>query len=239
VTRLPLVIAHRGDSVGAAGNSLAAFDSAIVGGADMIEFDVRRTKDEQLVVYHNPDIDGVPLARLTHSELTHRAPHPPPLLDEVLDLAKDRVDLDVELKEDGYVATVLQKLLEHHEPERCIVTSFLDDVLLQVKERAPDLRTGLLLGRDNPASVVVTRMTELFPIDRLRRCRADYAAPHQRLARLGALRRAHRAGLQSLVWTVNSDEAMLEFLADERVAGVITDAPRRALALRATLAART
>jgi len=235
---LPLVIAHRGDSSGATANSLEAFERAIAGGVDMIEFDVRRTKDGQLVVHHDATVAGIPLAAMTSVELSDRAPHPPPLLDEVLELAHGRCGLDVELKEDGYVAEVLRSVLAHAAPEQVLVTSFLDAVVLQVKERAPDVEAALLLGRGRPPNLMRTRMGELLSTGRLARCRADYAAPHHRLAELGALRRADRAGLRSLVWTVNDDDAIRRFLADDRVHAVITDVPHRALALRDELLGR-
>jgi len=41
------------------------------------------------------------------------------------------------------------------------------------------------------------------------------------------------------VWTVNDPRRMRRHLADPRVAGVITDVPGGALALRTTLSART
>ena len=53
-----LVIAHRGawgpaSPAAAAENTLEAFEAAIALGADMIELDVRRTRDSQLVVFHS------------------------------------------------------------------------------------------------------------------------------------------------------------------------------------------
>lgn len=53
----PLVIAHRGHSSGAPEQTLAAFRQAIELGADMIEADVRRTRDGQLVMCHDARVD--------------------------------------------------------------------------------------------------------------------------------------------------------------------------------------
>jgi glycerophosphoryl diester phosphodiesterase len=60
-----LIIAHRGVTSPARENTLEAFRKAIELGADMIEFDVRRTKDLRVVVHHDPGISGVPLDRMT------------------------------------------------------------------------------------------------------------------------------------------------------------------------------
>ncbi len=52
----PLVQAHRGNHEYAPENSLRAFDAAIAVGADIVELDVRRTRDGVLVVMHDADV---------------------------------------------------------------------------------------------------------------------------------------------------------------------------------------
>ncbi|GHE19754.1 glycerophosphodiester phosphodiesterase family protein [Halomonas urumqiensis] len=47
------VIAHRGSSLAAPENTLAAVDLAVREGADYVELDVRLTADEQVVLYHD------------------------------------------------------------------------------------------------------------------------------------------------------------------------------------------
>src|SRR5512137_2272292 len=49
----PLVIAHRGDSSRALENSLAAFRLALSIPVDMIEFDIRKSRDNVLYVMHD------------------------------------------------------------------------------------------------------------------------------------------------------------------------------------------
>lgn len=231
--RQPLVIAHRGASAAAAGNSLEAFALAIELGADLIECDVRRTRDGELVAFHDPDVTGTPLGLLSREQIGERIGRRPALFEDVLELASGRIGVDIELKEDGYVERVLALTAAHVAPEQTIVTSFLDGVLAQVGRLAPGLRTGLLLGREDPDHLVRTRVSELFPVARARSCGATFIAPHRTLARLGVLGRAHRAGLRGLVWTLNEDEQLRRHLSDPRVHAVITDVPARALQLRA------
>lgn len=207
-------------------NSLAAFERAISLSADMIEFDVRRTGDGHLVVHHDVDFDGVPISSMTGAELARSGPRSPPSLDAVLELAKDRIAVDVELKESGYVDAVVDQL-RRFGLERCLVTSFLDDVVLAVKGLAPDLATGLLVGFSAPR----------LAIRRLLQSRADYLAPHFRLADAGLLRQAEAAGRGCVLWTVNDPRALKRYLLDPRVAGVISDRPAIALGLRGELAA--
>ena len=56
---MPLIIAHRGDSAHAPENTLAAFRRAAEAGADGIEFDVRLTKDGEVVVFHDSSLNRI------------------------------------------------------------------------------------------------------------------------------------------------------------------------------------
>jgi glycerophosphoryl diester phosphodiesterase len=233
-TPKPLVVAHRGASAGHVDNSPEAFEAAIEQGADMIEFDVRRTYDDALIAYHDSHVRRRPVADLTRAEIGAMTGHTPPLLDEVLALARGRIGLDVELKEAGYVDRVLAAVTAGGpDPAGLVLTSFLDAVVAEVKERAPDVRAGLLVGTDRPGPKPVrTRLSELSPVARARACGADAVGMHFLIASLGALERTHAAGLGAFVWTVNRDDGLRRFLADPRVGAVITDVPARALELR-------
>ena len=52
-----LVVAHRGDWRNAPENSLQAFKNCIGMGVDMIEIDLKKTKDNQLIIMHDGTID--------------------------------------------------------------------------------------------------------------------------------------------------------------------------------------
>jgi glycerophosphoryl diester phosphodiesterase len=52
----PLAIAHRGDPVHARENMLGSFEAAVDAGADMIELDLRSTRDGEVVVLHDPTL---------------------------------------------------------------------------------------------------------------------------------------------------------------------------------------
>ena len=64
------VIAHRGGSgLGGVENTMDAFVNAIKLGVDMVEFDVRRTKDNALIVIHDSEIDGRKISEMTFDEI--------------------------------------------------------------------------------------------------------------------------------------------------------------------------
>jgi glycerophosphoryl diester phosphodiesterase len=138
---MTLVVAHRGASLLAPENSLEAYEKAIEVGADMIEFDVRRTVDGVLVAVHDP------LPPVRYDELQPR----PPRLEEVVALCAGRIALDVELKEHGYEAESLRIVA----PAEHVVTSFLPEVVAAAKRIRPDVRVGLLLAADAEVPAVV------------------------------------------------------------------------------------
>lgn len=232
-----LVIAHRGawgDGLGAndgtgrrvAENSAEAFEAAIALGADMIELDVRRTRDGRLIAYHDARRAWNRTGALRHDELTvKRGPSPPPLLEDVLALAKGRIAVDIDLKERGYVSQVAALLMDFG-PHRCLISSFLDDVVVEAKRSAPELSAALLIA---PGAY-------RWPIVRAARAGADYVGIGRRLAHAALLRRAMQARIPCLIWGVNDIPGADRFLEHDAVRGIISDRPGVVLERRARLA---
>jgi glycerophosphoryl diester phosphodiesterase len=228
-----MVAAHRGVAAGGAENTIAAFTNAIDIGADMIEFDVRSTRDGELIAFHDAHAGGVPVGSLSRDDIAAAAGVRPPLLADVLRVCADRIRLDVELKEDGYVPDVMAVLRAGFDVGQLVVTSFLPDVVAQAKDAFPEVKTGLLVG-GGPWTDLPARLRELYPVALARQVRADYLAPHYRLASLGVVRRAAAAGLPCLLWTVNSPDLIRKYAADPRIAAIITDVAAQAMAIVAS-----
>src|ERR1700722_1211373 len=167
-TSLPLVIAHRGASRDAPGNSPAAFEAAIDQGADAVELDVRRTSDGVLVVHHNASRRGVPVAMQTYAALIRRSRNEPARLEVILDLCRDRTGLDVEIKETGYEAEVIEVASSRFPREQLLYTSFEETVIATIKRLDPDARCGLLLGPGRLRSRA--QRFEALPFDLAERC---------------------------------------------------------------------
>jgi glycerophosphoryl diester phosphodiesterase len=216
----PLVFAHRGGWDEAPQNSLASVRRALELGCDGIEIDVRRTGDGRLVVVHDSQVRRRAVRRLTHEEVQARmAPGQAPLLADLLDVAAGRLLVDVEFKEAGYVPEAMALVQDHLPPDSFVITSFLPQVLAQVKRQRPEIRTGLLVM---PGAARQTAR-------RIRDTGADFLLPHTSLVRTGIVEWAGDEGLACWLWTVNERRAMRLAGADPRVAAVITDEPARAI----------
>lgn len=228
---LPIIIAHRGASALAKqDNTLESFKLAISIGADMAEFDIRKTKDDILIAFHDPDIDKRPINSLSYEELntiTQKRGYKVPTLSEVLKLCKGNIRLDIEIKESGYEAAIISEITSTLSYDEYTVKSFNENVLIAVKKLDDRITTGLLVGR---FSSLRKRMSDMFPYKRLLKCQASFLSPHFSLCSKSYVRHLHQKGYQVFPWTVNDINKMKK-LKDINVDGIITDYPNKALDL--------
>ena len=228
-----LIIAHRGAPGDARENTIRSFERAIALGADMIEFDVRRTNDQVLIAYHDETIQGKPVKELKFELINRIAGNQGfevPTVEDVLKCTKGKIRLDVELKEGGYEKETVELLFRHFEEDQFVITSFHDASLRKIKDHCPSIQVGLILGRSNIS--LSTRISELFPAKRCGEAKADFMAPHWKLLKLGFLERAEKAHRPLFVWTVNDGKMIRELLREGRVAGIVTDRTELAVSLR-------
>ena len=118
------IVAHRGGQLGETENSLAALGQAARHHVDVIEFDVRTTRDGQLVIIHDESIDrttngtgrvaALTLAELRRSHINGNS-EPIPTLVEALDAARSR---QVRLLLDVKSGTSVHKVLTAVESQR-------------------------------------------------------------------------------------------------------------------------
>jgi glycerophosphoryl diester phosphodiesterase len=203
---LPLLLGHRG-SRGCASipeNTFASFDLALEHGCDGFEFDVRLTGDGRAVICHDAKIDGVEVAKAHRRELTHL-----PLLGDLLSRYGSRAFLDVELKAGGLESQVLTLLQEHAPQKGYTVSSFLPEVLSELRTRSASINRGFICDKAKD-------------LDRWRALDVQYLIPHYSLIGAELVSQVHAAGRALLAWTVNDRAAMLR-LKCWGVDGVISD----------------
>uniref|UniRef100_A0A7C2WGK0 Glycerophosphoryl diester phosphodiesterase n=1 Tax=Thermorudis sp. TaxID=1969470 RepID=A0A7C2WGK0_9BACT len=252
----PLVIAHRGASGIVPENTLLAFHLAVEMGADMIELDVRCSRDGHLVVLHDPDVarttDGfgqvheLDLEDLLRLDAGYRfSPDGQqflyrglglriPTLDEVLANLPSHIGINLEIKSsaDGDARAADGRRIAASLAARCRREPALVERLLV---SSFDI---VVLGELRQMRPELRTALCVMPFDPLLRqldrvCEAGLSALHPADAALGAdaahlIERAHRLGMAVNVWTVNSADRIAE-LAALGVDGIITDDPERAV----------
>jgi len=235
-----LLTGHRGAAAYARANSLASFLMAIEMGADVLECDVRMTRDRVLVLAHDGIVGrGRAVARVAwETEATLRARVPGPLsLADLLSVVQARgVLLNVDLKAPEAEVALVGMLAAHDLLHRTVVTSRASYQLRRLRALAPALRLGLSKGSSPPhgphgapewAALVSQRplLPSLLPAI-LRRTRADAAYLQHRLITPPLVAALHRAGFGLYAWTVD-EPADAARLLGWGVDGITTNRPDR------------
>jgi glycerophosphoryl diester phosphodiesterase len=223
-----LVIAHRGASAAAPENTLAAFRLGADMHADFVELDVQETADGEVVVIHDSDLMKVggsplkiweaPASALRAVDIGSRkgsqfASERVPTLAEVFAACKGRVGVVVELKTYGHSQRLEERVVELVEAagvqSETVFMSLDHGMARRMKELRPSWRVGVL------AAKAMGDLTSLH---------ADFLAVQASIATRAFVRRAHEAGQDVYVWTVNDPDWMFATMANG-VDGVITDRP--------------
>ncbi len=212
----PLVLAHRGASAHAPESTLAAFRLAVESGADGIELDVHLSRDGEVVVIHDDQVDRTTDGRgwvheMTLAELRSLdagrwfgpgfAGERIPTLAEVLEAVGGALRLiNIELKagpssRPGLVQRVVETVRRLGLEERCVISSFNHFALREVKRIEPSLRTGILY---------VEGLVE--PWIYARQVPADALHPPHYVVIPELVEGAHRAGLAVHTWTVDAPD---------------------------------
>ena len=234
----PLRIAHRGASgLGLAPeNTLAAFEKAIQLGVDVIEIDVHATRDGQIVVLHDATVDRTTdgtgfVAELSFEEVRRVdagswcAPEftgeRVPLLEEVLDLARHRALVLIEIKADFITERILQVIETTVAAEHVVLQSFNPAIVERVKLLAPALPTALLIGQlpTTPSRVRARRL-----VQQVLQVGANALASWHATLTPPFLEEMRKRGVAVWAWTVDEDIVMRD-LAMMGVQGIITNYP--------------
>lgn len=220
-----LIIGHRGAAGLKPENTIASLRAAMAADADIIEFDIRLTRDNIPVLAH--DFHTVRshhsarlISRSTLSELRKRTAgteKPIVTLDEAFKECFGKVMLNVELKHRGCGAaalTVLKKYIKRASDwDAVIFSSFSTNELRRVRKLAPKSHLALLHNSNPFTFVAFHRHLKLAAVG-FHRLHMNYLA----------LEIAKRAGLFSYAYTVNRVGAA-EQLARQGIDGVVTDYP--------------
>ncbi|CAN5580914.1 glycerophosphodiester phosphodiesterase [soil metagenome] len=204
--------AHRGlHGEGTPENSLAAIETALAAGYPA-EIDVRLSADGRVIVFHDDDLarmTGVrePLAALPASRLTNLSLNETdekiPLLQDVLDLAKGREGLLIEIKSTesrGRLEAETARLLRSYQGEFA-VQSFHPRSLTWFRKYAPDITRGQLSSGWHDARSILSGNYLQNWLSRPHFLGHD----HKRLP-AAAVALFRRFGCPILAWTVRSPE---------------------------------
>ena len=230
------VFAHRGASIEAPENSLAAFRKAGQEHADFVELDVQESSDGVVLVNHDVDLMKLarsplkiwqtPAAELRQVDIGSStgpqfADQRVPTLVEALDACRGVTEVDIELKDYGHDQMLEERvaaIVDSMQMAPNIVTMSLSPKMVaKMKQIRPSWTSGTLIAKaiGNPKDLP-----------------GDFLAVQKSLATRRFIRQVHATGRPVYVWTVDDPQVMLR-LVGLGVDGIITNEPgiaREALA---------
>ena len=215
-----LKIGHRGAKAYEPENTLRSFKKALRLGVNAVELDVRRTKDNVLMVIHDEEVDKITdgsglVKELTLEEIKELSTEKGekiPTLEEALDFLDRKVKILVELKEMGLEERVLDMILDRGLEEDVIIVSFHEEALMKVRELNEKVETGLIYVRHKN------------PIEKAKELGAKYLLPLYHFTHTSDVEKAHGEGLKVIVWTINKQEEIPEYV-EKGVDGIASDKP--------------
>jgi glycerophosphoryl diester phosphodiesterase len=219
-----LVIGHRGAAGLARENSMEALRAGLEAGADILEFDVRLTKDKVAVVVHDfhtlrTHHDTSIIARQTLEELQNRTKDQPIIsLAQVLDEFFGVILLNIELKGRGTGKVVANLIKDKyiHSPkdwDNILLSSFKGNELTAVRRESSHANLALLHSENPFLFIAYHRKLQLSAV-----------GFHRLYINRFALEIAKRAHLFIYAYTVNRPHTAL-MLAQQHIDGIVTDNP--------------
>jgi glycerophosphoryl diester phosphodiesterase len=200
-------------------NSIAAFEYAIGVGVDAIELDVVVSRDDVVVVSHDPYLLSGTFIREVPAAQTGL-----PTLDDVFALAgRGEFLFNIEAKVSehtpaNFAELVLDRIGEHGVKSRVIFQSFDFAILHRMNRLAPGIARAALWEGEARSFVEIAE-----------EARTSMVAPEYVLVTPDQVSAAHEAGLSVITWTANTVEHWERLIA-AGVDGIITDDPAALIA---------
>ena len=250
--RSPLVIAHRGGAGLWPENTLHAFERAAGLGVDVLELDVRRTADDELVVIHDATVERTTDGRgavssLKLSEIKRldagfrwttdggqsfplrgRGVTVPTLREVFAAFPRMRYNIEPKQEDASAVAPLCRLIRETGMTQRVLVASFGSGVLEAFRRECPEVATSASAAEASKfLTLSRTGLENTFSPAAKALQVPEYAGGVRVLTR-DFVEAAHARNLQVHAWTINDAEAM-ERLLGVGVDGIMTDYPDRLL----------
>ena len=163
----PIIIGHRGSPTLVTENTIPSFKKAIDQGVEGLEFDIRLSKDKQIVVFHDTTlkrlsnreeaISDLSLTELQAIELykneTQIEDAYIPSLNDLVPLLWQMKVINIEIKSEGLFKghAILMPLIaflnKHQIDDKCIISSFNPLILMKLRLQRPETTIGFLYNR--------------------------------------------------------------------------------------------
>ena len=223
-----IIMGHRGANKIAPENTLKAFKEAIRLKADAVEFDVQETVEGEIVIIHDYDTlrtagtEGI-VKEMTLKELkklNFGDGEQIPTLLELIELAKDKISLNCEVKVEGIAKKIIQIFQDADILDSITVSSFLHEELIKIQKIEPQLKIATLVPTKAGKFSEWNYKKKLIDFT----SENNYYAinPLYKLADKRFIEYAHEKNIKVFPWTVDSGIAMKKLI-NMGTDGIITN----------------
>ena len=221
----PKIIAHRGVTRNDQENTLPAYHQAFSEGADGLEIDVRLSKDEKPIIFHDEDTSrlfkkNLEIKNTTFFELKALGNNENriPLLDEVLDFLPQNKECFIEIKSDANTVPFLDKL--KIEKKNITFLSFDKNVVLALKKRFPNKLVFQSFHMLQIERYGIKKILEFY-----KNGNSDGLSIDIRGLSNKTIDKILEKKIDLIIWTLNSMERLKE-LSKKNIRAIITDEVR-------------
>ena len=192
-----IVIGHRGACYYEPENTLRSFKKALRLKVDCVECDVRLTKDNKVIIMHDKTLDRTTNGKGLVSNFTLKElkkldagkKEKIPLLQEYINLAKNKAIMCIELKRCKNIVKETLKIINKNKiQDKVILLSFHTLYLRKVKKFNPKIKTGFLSIRP------------LLAIKRAKLCNPDFIGIYHRFINKKFIEKCHKNNFKIFVY---------------------------------------
>lgn len=223
-----LKIAHRGASGYEPENTLAALGNALSSDPDMLEVDVRISKDNHVIAIHDPKVDRTTNGKGKVRSFTLKQlkqldagnGQRIPTLEDVLNFVDGRAKINIDIKEDEVIDPVLT-IIEKYVREKkysyndFLISAFYPWMLKKVQQKNEHIPLALNFAFFPRFFLFLSRTFDL-----------QYIKPHRHVISKKIVSLARKKGWKVLVWTINTPKDIKK-MKELGVDGILTDFPDR------------
>lgn len=234
-----VVIAHRGASAYAPENTMSAFKLAVEMQAEMIELDITFSKNGVPIVIHDETLDRTTEASgLVKDFTSHELKdfeagewfsdqfdgEPIPTLKEVLEYAKDKIAVNIEIKtesvtdypEAGIVDVTVRTVKELGMEDQVIISSFDYRVMKHLEVLAPEIPKAILYEKSQSGDKLPSELVKEYNVD-------AFNCSHRELSEEW-IKDLNEQQIPFYIYTVNDESKMKEIIS-KGASGIFSDKP--------------
>lgn len=207
-------------------NSMLAFKAAIEKNY-AIEFDINITKDNQIVVFHDDDLNRLCNKKENIEDVSYdflkdlnlyESNEKIPLLKELLDEVAGKIPLIIEIKKHkniGLLENILLEMLKEYKGEY-FICSFEKDILLWLEKNKPKEIRGLIFGS---LPIKFKKYEKIAFLYKYFKSKADFISLEDKLIDSSIYDFCKKKELDIVVWTIKDKKSFQNI--DKKVSAVI------------------